>query len=74
MEEPVKKACSPHWSMVFLGILFDTRMLTWKVTPGRLDEISYLLCYWVARPIASWRDMQVLLGKLHFVSACIRQG
>ncbi len=60
--------------MIFLGFLFNTRDSTLEVTPDRLVEISELLVGWLSRSSASRRDMQVLLGKLHFIAACVRLG
>ncbi len=55
-----------------LGILFDTVTMTLEVTPERLDEIRSLVGSWLRRTSASKKELQSLLGKLNFVSSCVR--
>lgn len=68
------KRVLPTHTMVFLGVLCDTETLTLLVTEERLLETLELLESWLRRDEASKRDFQVLLGKLHFISTCVRQG
>ncbi|VDI40411.1 Hypothetical predicted protein [Mytilus galloprovincialis] len=74
LEESVEKAAPPSTSMVFLGILFDTVSCTLSITKDRLEEILYLVKSWLQKERCSLRDLQSLLGKLHFVSSCVRPG
>ena len=74
LEESVSKAVPPSTSMVFLGILVDTISCTLSITRDRLDEISALVEDWLGRSRCSFKDLQSLLGKLHFVSSCVRPG
>jgi hypothetical protein len=60
--------------MQFLGITVDTVKLTLEVTLDRVTEISLLVEAWLRKEKASLRDLQSLLGKLHFVSTCVRPG
>jgi hypothetical protein len=60
--------------MEFLGITVDTVKLTLEVTLDRVTEISLLVEAWLRKEKASLRDLQSLLGKLHFVSTCVRPG
>ena len=74
LEETISKQCSPAVRMIFLGILFDTLKLTLEVTPERIVEILELLADWLNRVDASRRELESLLGILHFVASCVRQG
>ncbi|CAG2198093.1 unnamed protein product [Mytilus edulis] len=74
LEESVEKAAPPSTSMVFLGILFDTVSCTLSITKDRLEEILGLVKSWLQKEKCSLRDLQSLLGKLHFVSSCVRPG
>jgi hypothetical protein len=60
--------------MELLGVMVDTRKLTLEVTPERVVEISLLVEAWLRRKKASMRDLQSLLGKLHFIATCVRTG
>ncbi|MES9880278.1 MAG: reverse transcriptase domain-containing protein [Sedimenticola sp.] len=72
IEESVEKSCEPATRMTCLGILFDTVTMTLEVTPERLDEIRSLVGSWLRRTSASKKELQSLLGKLNFVSSCVR--
>ena len=60
--------------MIFLGVLFDSGKLTFEVTAERILEISLLVESWFRKKKASLKELQSLLGKLHFISACVRPG
>ena len=68
------KACSPATRMIFLGILFDTVKMVMEVTPERVQETLEEVRGWATRETTSRKELQVLLGKLHFVCKCVRQG
>ncbi len=53
VEEWEKKACAPQWWVIFLGVLFDTQVLTIAVTEDRLKELKGLLEDWLALDCAS---------------------
>ena len=74
LEESKQKGVAPTTRMEFLGITVDTVKLTLEVTPERVREISLLAEAWLRKKKASLRDLQSLLGKLHFVSTCVRPG
>jgi hypothetical protein len=57
--------------MEFLGITVDTVKLTLEVTPDRVTEISLLVEALLLNKKVSLRDLQSLLGKLHFVSTYV---
>ena len=44
------------------------------VTAERILEISLLVESWFRKKKASLKELQSLLGKLHFISACVRPG
>ena len=44
------------------------------MTPERVVEISLLVEAWPRKKKASLRDLQSLLGKLHFIATCVRPG
>ncbi|CAG2210319.1 unnamed protein product [Mytilus edulis] len=60
--------------MEFLGITVDTVKLTLEVTSDRVLEISLLVQAWLRKKKASLRELQSILGELHFVSTCVRPG
>ena len=74
LTESVNKACEPSTKMLFLGVLFDTDKLTLKVSDERLDEIMMLLQEWIGKTHANRKEIQSIIGKLSFVSACVRPG
>lgn len=74
LEESVEKASSPSTVMTFLGVKFDTSELTISVTTERVEEILLLVKTWLNLLVATVKQLQSLLGKLHFVSNCVRPG
>ena len=73
LEESPSKACPPATSAVCLGVLFDTIDMTMSVTPERITEIEALLGDWSGKKIATRSELQSLVGKLSFISKCVRQ-
>jgi hypothetical protein len=71
-EESVEKACPPNTKMIFVGILFDTNNLTISIDGQRLAEISQLVLDWLTKQVCNKKELQSLLGKLNFVSQCVR--
>jgi hypothetical protein len=74
LEESVHKACSPSTQMAFVGVWYDTIELTLSVSKERVEEILGLVCSWIHRSTATKKDLQSILGKLHFVAQCVRPG
>ena len=74
LDEPHSKACEPAVRMTFLGILFDTVSMVMEVTPERVQEISNEVEMWLVKQSTSKYELQVLLGKLHFITKCVHQG
>ena len=73
LRENVPKACPPSQRQIVLGVLFDTVSMTISITPDRLAEIRSLVEQWLVKRTASKRQLQSLLGKLMFISKCVRQ-
>ena len=73
LEESPTKACPPSTIATCLGVQFDTVQMTMSVTPERLAEIESLLSVWSVRRSATKSELQSLVGKLSFVSKCVRQ-
>lgn len=71
MESP-EKACPPKVEMVFLGTGLNTESMTLFITPDRVDELLALLEEWKGKTHAKLREVQSLLGKLNFVTNCVR--
>lgn len=74
LEESIEKSCLPSTSMVFLGVLFDTITCCLFVTAERLEEISLLIHEWLLKKKSSLKELQTLIGKLVFLSSCVRPG
>lgn len=72
--EAQDKACPPSTLMVFLGILFDTILMTMEVTPDRLKEIKVELIRWLRKRYSTKKQVQSLIGKLNFCASVVRAG
>ena len=73
LQESLAKACPPSTVLTCLGVEVNTVDLTLSVTPDRLHEIETLLLQWISRRSATKSELQSLVGKLSFVSKCVRQ-
>lgn len=73
LEESLEKACSPSTRVICLGVEFDTVNMTMAVTQERLHELELLLQQWSHKLSATKRELQSLIGKLSFVTKCVRQ-
>ncbi|KAI8517892.1 hypothetical protein Bbelb_039090 [Branchiostoma belcheri] len=74
LEESVEKAVEPTTCMTFLGIEFDTVAMVKRAPQFRLEEVRLLLDAWIDKKKALKRELQSLIGKLVFVSACVAPG
>ena len=72
LKESVEKARTPSSQMSFLGVLFNTDKLTLEVTEDRLVEINLLLKEWLEKRFMTRNELESLVGKLMFVSKCVR--
>lgn len=71
VEESKSKACLPTTRATCLGVEFDTLDITKSVHPERLVELQDLLSSWSHKKKLQW-ELQSLLGKLFFVSKCVK--
>ena len=58
--------------MPYLGVTFNTITMTMSVPPEKIQELREELSLWVKRKTASKKSIQSLLGKLFWVSRCVR--
>ena len=73
LQESPSKACPPSTCMTCLGVQVNTVDMTLSVTPERLNELEMLLSHWLTKKSAIKSELQSLVGKLSFVSKCVRQ-
>ena len=64
----------PSTSMICLGILVDTAAFTLEVPTTRLEDLLAELTTWQAATFFTRKQLQSLLGKLSFVTACVKPG
>ena len=72
VEESKKKAVSPTTLMEYLGIEFDTIKMEMRVSQVKLQELKQDLSSWKKKKVASKQELQSLLGKLMWVSKCVK--
>ena len=72
LEESVKKEHKPSNLMPFLGVNFDTLRLEMSVPHDKLAEVCEEVSLWEKKSTATKRTLQQLLGKLMWVSKCVR--
>ena len=68
------KVVPPTTKLEFLGIMFNSATLTMEVTPDRLNEIKEELKTWLTRTSATRKEVESLIGKLQFMSKCVKAG
>ena len=68
------KDTPPTHEMTCLGVRVNTLNKTLTVPDFRLEELQDLLSSWLNKTHFSKRELQQLLGKLAFVTACVRPG
>ncbi|KAK3745939.1 hypothetical protein QZH41_012754 [Actinostola sp. cb2023] len=73
LQESTSKACPPATKQVCLGVEFDTNNFTLSVSAERLLELDALLDTWLLKRSTTKVALQSLIGKLVFVSKCVRQ-
>ena len=70
--ESTSKYHPPSTDMPFLGVRFDTVKLQMSVPPEKLEEVREELNLWSRKSTATKKSMQQLLGKLFWISRCVR--
>ena len=71
--ENFTKACPPATMQVVLGVMIDTVNGTLSVPDDKMEDINNLLDIWKRKRKTNKVDLQSLIGKLQFVSKCVRQ-
>ncbi|CAH1257542.1 Hypp1851 [Branchiostoma lanceolatum] len=74
LEESADKATPPSTQMTFLGVGYDSDKMSKEVTPDRLSDTLSDLKLWTTKKRATKREIQAILGKLSFISACVTPG
>ena len=74
IQEALGKACPPSPRMEFLGNIVDAQKMTLEVSPQRLAEITEELEKWLIKDTVKRKQLESLIGKLSFVSNCVRAG
>ena len=70
--ESKSKAHPPSTSMPYLGIQFDTIAMSMSIPPEKVAEVRAEIASWVKKTTASKKSLQQLLGKLFWVSRCVK--
>lgn len=60
--------------MIFLGILLNSETFTLSITQVKVSDIVGIIQIWLEKETASPKELQSILGKLYFVSCCVRSG
>ncbi len=74
LQESSEKAHAPSTCMEFLGVEFNTIRFEMRITPERVDEVSKLVELWLKKKCTRRKELESLLGKLHFVSRVVPPG
>ena len=69
IQEAEHKVCRPSQCMVWLGIEFNSVLMTMTVPPAKLEEIMDILQEWKGKTRATKREIQSLIGLLQFVAS-----
>ena len=72
LDESSSKAHPPSTSMPYLGIEFNTVTMCMSIPADKLTEVQEEVSLWMKKSMASKRSLQQLLGKLFWVSRCVR--
>ena len=73
LQESPSKALPPSRVLTCLGVEVNSLALTLSVTPEWLQELETLLLQWTTQRSAMKSELQSLVGKLLFVTKCVRQ-
>ena len=66
------KIQQPSTCATWLGIIFDTEKMEMRIPSDKLNEIIDLLRQWKLKQSCSYHQLQMILGKLHYISQCCR--
>ena len=71
--ENLEKACPPSVVQLVLGVEIDTEKGTISVPASRMVEIISLVEEWKTKVNSTKVELQSLIGKLQFITKCVRQ-
>ena len=74
LQSSPEKDSHPSTRMICLRILVDTERVLFEVPEDRLSDLQTELLQWTQFSTFTQRQLQSLLGKLSFVTACVRSG
>ena len=72
LRESSSKAHPPATKMPYLGIMFDTINMRMSIPPEKVAEVREDISLWMKKTFATKKGLQRLLGKLLWVSKCVR--
>ena len=72
LRESKSKAHPPSTCMPYLGVEFDTVTMMMRVPADKIEEIREELSLWVRKSTTTKKKLQQLLGRLFWVSRCIK--
>ena len=72
LRESANKAHAPATKMPYLGITFDTIKMEMSVPPEKVAEVREDISLWKKKTFATKKTLQQILGKLLWVSKCVR--
>ena len=74
LHENSAKAVPPTSEIEFLGVTFNSIKGTMEVLPHCVQELNVILDKWMVMEYYSCKQLEVLIGKLQFVTSCVRPG
>ena len=74
IQEAEEKSVEPTTRMEFLGNMVDTKKFTLEVSPDRKKELFELIQKFKNKEELTKKQLQSLIGKLSFVTNCVRPG
>ena len=74
VDEAVNKEQLPGTRRQWIGIIFDTVKMAMEIPEEKLCEIKELMITWKGKAAATKHELQIVLGKLHFISRCCKPG
>ena len=72
LQESLKKAHEPSTSMPYLGVNFNTMSMKMSIPAEKLTEVRDEISSWSRKTKATKKGLQQLLGKLFWVSRCVK--
>jgi hypothetical protein len=70
LQEAEEKATAPSTTMTWLGVHFDTELMTMSVPQSKITECLRLTDSWARKTSCSQSQLRSLLGKLFHISQC----